>query len=228
MHIHKLSKSYKDKTVVQHASISLQEGSCLGLLGANGAGKSTFIKMILGLSMPDIPPEEPINHDAIAYLPELPYLPQNLTARQIVHHSANIHGIAEKQVNNTLKLVNLNAQYWDAPIRQFSKGMQQRTAIAFALVSNAKWLILDEPMSGLDALGRREILDIILRLKKQGTGILMCSHSVPDLVRVCDQIAIMVAGEIHETRTIHEHSLQEAEKLEQTLAEMNKMVEHHD
>jgi len=225
MNINNISKTYKNKTVVHHVSISIQEASCIGLLGANGAGKSTFIKMLLGLTLPNKPSSIPVYQDAVAYLPELPYLPQNLTAHQIVRHSANIHRIPDTYIDTTLQLVKLNKQHWNTPVRNFSKGMQQRTAIAFALVTKAKWLILDEPMSGLDALGRREILDVILHLKKQGVGILMCSHSVADLVRACDQVAIMVAGEIRETRQIHEHSLQEAEQLETSLAEMNQSVE---
>jgi len=225
MNITNLSKKYKNKVAVKDASIRLQKSMCIGLLGANGAGKSTFLKMILGLTIPDYTTDTPRYHDAMAYLPELPYLPQNLTARQIVTHSASIHHTPVAHVAQTLELVKLNKRDWDTPVRNFSKGMQQRTAIAFILVSKAEWLILDEPMSGLDALGRREILDIILRLKKEGMGILMCSHSVPDLVRACDQVVIMVTGELHETHKIYEHSLQEAENLELRLAEMNQVAD---
>jgi len=224
MKILNISKTYQNKQVVQPTSIHLHPNSCLGLLGSNGAGKSTLIKLLLGLTLPDNNTEAKIYSDKIAYLPELPYLPKSLTARQIVMHAAAIHQVSSARVEEILNLVSLHSDYWDKPTTTFSKGMQQRTAIAFALVGNTPWLILDEPMSGLDALGRREILDIIIKLKGASTGILMCSHSVPDLVRACDHVAIMAHGKIHETITIHEHSLKEAEQLENRLAELSQRI----
>ncbi len=221
-----LTKSYNGRKAVCDVSIKIEPGSIYGLLGANGAGKTTLIKMLLGLVRQDSASvHQDMSQHRIAFLPEHPYLPLTLSAIQIVSHASKIRGLDSKEAEKTLERVNLNRDYWHKPVRDYSKGMQQRTAIAYALTGKVDWLILDEPMSGLDALGRRHMLDILLQIKKEGVGILMCSHSVPDLVRSCDKIHIMAKGRICETITIEEHSLQEADIIESKLAHHTRMID---
>lgn len=218
-----LSKTYKGKYAVKDASIELQAGSIHGLLGANGAGKSTLIKMLLGLVVPDsVPSSDDLNMQAkkVAYLPEHSTLPTSLTAVQIVSHAAWIRTNTPNTASETLSRVGLDPEYWNKPVRTYSKGMLQRTAIAYALAGDIDWLILDEPMSGLDALGRKEMLDVFMDIRNGGIGILMCSHSVPDLVRACDTISIMAKGVICETVNVVEHTLEEGARLEARLAEL--------
>lgn len=224
MQFSQLSKTYNSKKAVDNASIELTSGSIHGLLGANGAGKSTLIKMLLGLVVPDSHPDaqnkKSMIAEKVAYLPEHPVLPTSLSAIQIVSHAAKIRARSAASADATLERVGLNPDFWNKPVRTYSKGMLQRTAIAYALAGNVDWLVLDEPMSGLDALGRREILDVFMDIRSEGIGILMCSHSVPDLVRACDKISIMAKGVICETVDVVEHTLEEGARLEARLAEL--------
>ena len=106
---------------------------------------------------------------------------------------------------------------WSRPIGTYSKGMRQRAALAYALAGNPLWLVLDEPMSGLDAMGRKHILALLVKRKANGCGILICSHIAPDLVRLCDRVLIMANGEVRENVTIENHSMEETEYLENRL-----------
>ncbi|WP_051938306.1 ATP-binding cassette domain-containing protein [Ghiorsea bivora] len=214
MNIIALQKHYQEKCVLDLQRLTLQSSFAHGLLGANGAGKSTLIKILMGLVYADGKPDVAL--ESVSMLPENPYLPIHLSAYQIVSHACSVQG-ASQAVESLLEEVCLKPEAWHQPIRTYSKGMKQRTAIAYALAGQPEWLILDEPMSGLDAMGRKHMLDVFMRRKQAGTSILMCSHAVTDLVRLCDQVHIMAQGKMCETMDIKAHNMQEVEDLEQRL-----------
>ncbi len=214
MEISHIHKHYKGSAVLGIESLGLDSQLTHGLLGANGAGKSTLIKILMGLVYADGKPDVAL--ESVSMLPENPYLPIHLSAYQIVSHACSVQGVSQA-VEALLEEVRLKPEVWHQSIRTYSKGMKQRTAIAYALAGQPEWLILDEPMSGLDAMGRKHMLDVFMRRKQSGTSILMCSHAVTDLVRLCDQVHIMAQGKMCETVDIKAHSMQEVEDLEQRL-----------
>ena len=212
-----LSKHYKQRPAVEDVTLHLHEGEAVGLLGANGAGKSTLIKCILGLVRAD---KGNIEHpyQLPAYLPELPQLPTSLSALALLRFKYSAAGKDPALAGEDLNAVKLAEDAHKQPINQYSKGMRQRVALALALCGDPKLVCLDEPMSGLDALGRAEILDLLKQRKKQGAAFLMSSHIVPDMVQLCDRVLIMAHGKICENVPIEEHSLAEAKALEEKLA----------
>ncbi|RME06272.1 MAG: ATP-binding cassette domain-containing protein, partial [Bacteroidetes bacterium] len=115
--------------------------------------------------------------------------------------------------------VGLDPRAWHHKIGTYSKGMAQRAAMAFALAGNPSWLILDEPMSGLDAVGRKRMLEVLRKRHASGCGILMCSHIVPDLVRICDRILILAQGRVVSDISVEEHTMEQAERIEAMLGE---------
>jgi ABC-2 type transport system ATP-binding protein len=213
-----LSKRYNHGLVVENVSFSLHPKEAVGLLGANGAGKSTMIKCILGLvrasqgsvAHPDLSP---------AYLPELPQLPVSLSALALLRFKCKASGLNPALAEESLMAVSLSTDAHQQPISQYSKGMRQRVALALALCGNPKLVCLDEPMSGLDALGRTEVLSLLKEKKEQGAAFLMSSHIVSDMVQLCDRVLIMAYGRICEDVPIHHHSLEEAKVLEDKLVQ---------
>lgn len=213
MLITNLEKTFKKNYVLQGLNLHLSAGQAHGLLGANGAGKSTLIKTMMRLVFADA--GEISENAGLSLLPENPYLPLHLSAYQIVAHACRIQHIYK--ADDLLRQVRLKEDAWNKPMRNYSKGMKQRTAIAYALAGKEQWLILDEPMSGLDAMGRTQMLEVFHQRQQQGTGLLVCSHAVTDLVRLCQHIHIMAQGKICETIAIVEHDMQEVEHVEQRL-----------
>ena len=213
-----LSKQYNHGFVVENVSFSLQSGEAVGLLGANGAGKSTLIKSILGLVQPS---QGSVTHPELspAYLPELPRLPLSLSALDLLEFKCNASGMDPVQARKSLLEVQLATAAHKQPINQYSKGMRQRTALALTLCGNPDLVCLDEPMSGLDALGRVEILNLLKEKKEGGAAFLMSSHIVSDMVQLCDRVLIMAHGKICEDVLIQDHSLEEAKALEGKLAQ---------
>jgi ABC-2 type transport system ATP-binding protein len=187
--------------------LSIEEGEIFGLLGPNGAGKTTTIKLALGLIFPDEgeirlmgrPAEEPSSRARVGYLPENPYFPEHLTGRELVRFAATLHGIprhsAHRAADEMLDRVGLSGSA-DRPIRKYSKGMAQRAGMARVLVSRPRFVILDEPMSGLDPIGRREFRDLILELRESGVTVLFASHVLSDAEMLCDRVAILKAGRL--------------------------------
>jgi ABC-2 type transport system ATP-binding protein len=212
-----LSKRYNRNLVVNNVSFSLHPGEAIGLLGANGAGKSTMIKCILGLVHAS---QGSVAHPGVspAYLPELPQLPTSLSALALLRFKCKASGLDSALAKESLVAVNLSTDKLNQPISQFSKGMRQRVALALTLCDNPKLICLDEPMSGLDALGRVEVLNLLKNRREQNTAILMSSHIVSDMVQLCDRILIMAHGRICEDIPILDHSLAEAKLLEDKLA----------
>lgn len=192
---------------VQNVSFAVKKNEVFGIIGKNGAGKSTTLKIILGFVRPDkgtatisgIDSQESACRNHLGYLPEIPTLYPNLTLLDHLNFACSIGSIPRNEIKNRIQHV-LNTvdlkQVAQKPIRQYSKGMQQRAGIANALILNPDILILDEPMSGLDPLGRQLVLDIINACKKRGTTVLFCSHILTDVERICDRIAIMEHGKL--------------------------------
>ncbi len=197
----------RTKRVLSGVSFDVREGEVFGFVGPNGAGKTTTLKILMGLIRPTSGSASILGHNVvesefrqhIGFLPENPYFYTFLTAREILHFYAKLSGLMEprrgERVETMLDWVGLQHAA-DARLKTYSKGMLQRVGIAQALVHDPSVVFLDEPMSGLDPLGRKEIRDIILRLKAEGKTVFMNTHILTDVEMICDRVAIIVDGEI--------------------------------
>lgn len=192
-----LRKSYKKKQVVNGLSFAVERGEVFALLGSNGAGKTTTIKMILGLIKKDGGEIRIDENTRIGYSPETPYFPPFLNGKETLAYYAKIQRLTKQeittQVPELLQIVGLEEN--NTKVKHYSKGMLQRLALAQALLGNPDLLILDEPTAGLDALGRIEIMELINSLKGQGKTILVNSHILNDMERVCDRGIIIKKGQ---------------------------------
>lgn len=211
-----VSKSYtsdflrKKTKAVKNVSLEIETGEILGIIGANGAGKSTIIKMIQGFIRQDsgeifIKGKKPSDPDArlkMGYLPENPYFYTNLTASELLSFSASASGLNKKDTKKKshmlLEAVDLYP-FRHQKLKTYSKGMTQRAGICFALVHDPDVIVLDEPMSGLDPLGRKMVNDLIMDLQEKGKTILFCSHILNDVERVCSRVAVMHKGDLKKT-----------------------------
>lgn len=188
-------------------SVTVQRGEAFGFLGANGAGKTTTIKCLLGMLKPaagsaqifGIPSSDPHSRQQVGYLPELPYLYDYLTAHELVELAAALVGVprSERQarVREALDAVGMVSRL-KSPMRSLSKGLTQRVALAQAIVGKPQLLILDEPFSGLDPLGRREFRDLFRALNAAGTTLFMASHILSDVQLLCSRVAVMSTGRL--------------------------------
>lgn len=192
-------------TALQDISFSLRMGETLGLIGANGAGKSTCIKLLMDFIRPDqgaitVLGSSPNNHrirNRIGYLPETANFPANLTILDMLRFTGSISGISQQSISIASEKWLRPLGLWEdrkRPLRNYSKGMQQRANFAIALLNDPELLILDEPMSGLDPLGRADILSLIADLKSQGRTILFCSHILEDVDRLVDKVLVLHKG----------------------------------
>jgi ABC-2 type transport system ATP-binding protein len=193
--------------VLDHVNLDIRQGETFGLLGPNGAGKTTTMRVALGLIRPsagevrifDRPAHEWEARKRVGFLPEAPYLHDHLTAEGCLRFFGQLcemDGIVlVRRVDTLLELVGL-AHARSRRLRTFSKGMLQRVAIAQALINDPDLLLLDEPMSGLDPVGRREMRHVLLRLKQQGKTIVMNSHLLHDVEVLCDRVAILRHGRV--------------------------------
>jgi ABC-2 type transport system ATP-binding protein len=188
-------------------SLEVQQGEVLGFLGPNGAGKTTTLKLLMGLIFPTTGTariqgrsiDDVAMHADIGYLPEQPYFYDYLTARELLDYYARFSGYGARErrerVTRFLDLVGLTSAA-DVQLRKFSKGMLQRAGIAQAILHDPKVVFLDEPMSGLDPIGRREVRDIILDLRRQGRTIFFSTHILSDAEMLCDRVAVLVEGKL--------------------------------
>lgn len=192
-----LKKSYKKRPVVNGLSFEVKQGEIFALLGSNGAGKTTTIKMILGLVKKDGGKIRIDENVRIGYSPETPYFPPFLNGKETLTYYAKIQRMTKQeiktQVPELLQIVGLEDTH--TKVKHYSKGMLQRLALAQSLLGNPDLLILDEPTAGLDALGRIEIMELINSLKEQGKTILINSHILNDMERVCDRGIIIKKGQ---------------------------------
>jgi ABC-2 type transport system ATP-binding protein len=174
-------------------SLSIDHGQIFGFLGANGAGKTTTLKLLMRLIFPT-------TGSARILGPENPYFYDYLTAREFLDYCGEIFGLRaterKKRTADLLARVKLDEKRWDTQLRKFSKGMLQRVGLAQSLVNDPEIVFLDEPMSGLDPVGRREVRDLIASLRDEGKTVFMCSHILSDIEVLCDQVAILKRGRL--------------------------------
>ncbi len=197
----------KRKEILRGISLSVAEGEIFGYLGPNGAGKTTTLKCVLGLIFPDAgkieifgyPHHSLLAKERLGYLPEQPYFYDYLTAVEFLDFCARLFGLKkgekEEKIQRLLRLVGLERAS-HLQLRKFSRGMLQRIGLAQALINDPELVFLDEPLGGLDPLGRKELRDIILQLKQEGRTVFLCSHILQDIEMICDRVAILVSGRI--------------------------------
>ena len=204
-----LTKNYGKVTVVDHLNFHVKENEVFGLLGPNGAGKTTTILMLLGLTEPASgtarvfdfnPTREPLKIKRIVgYLPEEVGFYDNLTARENLRFIADLNNISlsetESRIDEALEMVGLSEEN-DIVTGKFSRGMRQRLGIADVLIKKPKLVILDEPTSGLDPSGINQLLDTIAGLPQMGTTVLLSSHQLYQVQRVCQSIGILSRGKM--------------------------------
>jgi ABC-2 type transport system ATP-binding protein len=200
---------------VESLSMEVRAGEIFGLLGPNGAGKTTTIKMLLGFVRPSsgkawiggAPAGTLASRRKLGYLPEHPALYEFLRGDEYLEFAGRLSGLsrfeARKRAQAMLERVGLagRADRW---IRKFSKGMVQRLALAQALIGDPETVILDEPMSGLDPIGRKDVRDIILGLRAEGRTVLFSTHILSDVEAICDRVGIVVEGRLTDCGALHE------------------------
>ena len=187
--------------------LAVEKGEIFGFLGPNGAGKTTLIKILMGLSEPTSgaaralgrTPRDARVKARMGFLPESPYFYDHLTAVEFLHLAARLSGVpgaeADGRVKAMLRLVRMERAA-NQQMRGFSRGMLQRMGIAQALVGDPECVILDEPMGGLDPIGRRDFRDIIVDLREQGKTVFFSTHILADVEMICDRVGIIIGGRI--------------------------------
>src|ERR1700745_266612 len=197
----------RPKCALKPLHLSVEEGEIFGFLGPNGAGKTTTLKMLMGLVFPTAGAARILGKDwtnpevkaQIGFLPEQPYFYDYLTASELLDYYAQLSGVAAKdrsrKVPEILARLGL-PEVGGLQLRKFSKGMLQRVGIAQAILHDPKVVFLDEPMSGLDPMGRREVRDLMEQLKRQGKTVFFSTHILSDAEALCDRVAIIHLGEL--------------------------------
>src|ERR1700687_403591 len=195
------------RRALDQLSLQVETGDVLGFLGPNGAGKSTTIKLLMGIIFPTAGSArilgQPISdvrmHRYIGYLPEQPYFYDYLTAPELLDYFGRFFPLTaarrHDRIEHLLKKVGLDSVR-KIQLRKYSKGMLQRVGLAQAILHEPQVVILDEPMSGLDPLGRREVRDIILELKREGRTVLFSTHVLSDAEMLCDRVGVIVSGKL--------------------------------
>jgi ABC-2 type transport system ATP-binding protein len=226
----KLTKIYRDfwgrakKTALRALNLEIYRGEIFRLLGPNGSGKTTTIKLLLGLLFPTDgeafifgkPAADVRKNERIGYLPEESYLYRFLNADETLDFYGRLFNLTPKkrrdEADKLIKMVGLKDDR-KRILKEYSKGMRQRIGLAQALINDPELVILDEPTSGLDPIGTRWMKDLILGLRKQGKTVILCSHRLDDVQDVCDRIAILHEGELQELGEVAT-LLQDANRLE--------------
>ncbi len=197
----------EERAALRNVQFRVRSGCSFGFLGPNGAGKTTTIKILVGLisasagqaTLFGLPPSDRKARSRLGYLPENPALPDGLTGAEVLRLMGSLVGVPrarqKDEIERVLKLVDLSYAARVA-VRKYSKGMVQRLGIAQALLNNPDLVILDEPMSGLDPVGRREMKDLVVELRRTGKTIFFSTHIISDVEEVCDDVAIIVKGQI--------------------------------
>ncbi|RAL57686.1 hypothetical protein BLD25_02020 [Candidatus Gracilibacteria bacterium GN02-872] len=207
LEIKNLSKKLGKKEVLKNVSFSVGEGEIYGFLGPNGAGKTTTMKNILRFMNPDsgeikIFSKNVLDEEVkkqIGFMPENTYLYKHLTGKEFLKFNGKFFGLfgqkLDQKVQNLLKKLGLE-NAGDKFLKDYSKGMLQRIGLAQAIINDPKLLFLDEPMSGLDPIGRKMVKDLIVELNNKGTTIFFNTHILADVESICDKISIIHNGEI--------------------------------
>jgi ABC-2 type transport system ATP-binding protein len=203
------------KRALHPLHLQIEEGEIFGFLGPNGAGKTTTLKLLMGLISPTAgtarilqrPLDDPAMKAEIGFLPEQPYFYDYLTARELLEYYGQLSGVAAKErsrkVPEMLDRVGLRASA-DVQLRKYSKGMLQRVGLAQAILHDPKVVFLDEPMSGLDPMGRREVRDLMEQLKHEGKTVFFSTHILSDAEALCDRVAIIHLGELRKVGAVAE------------------------
>jgi ABC-2 type transport system ATP-binding protein len=210
--INNLTKHFSSKRfsgdkikALENVSFSVGSGEIFGLLGPNGAGKTTLVKILLGItfstqgkaSLFDKPVTDVNVKRKIGYLPENHKFPNYLTGEQVIEYFGRLSGLKKYDLDKTtykyLKIVGMD-EWGTTKIKKYSKGMMQRLGLAQAMISNPDLIFLDEPTDGVDPIGRKEIRDVLLELKKQGKTIFLNSHLLSEIELICDRVAILNKG----------------------------------
>jgi ABC-2 type transport system ATP-binding protein len=208
-----VGKSFRDfwlrprVKAVESLDLEIRRGQVYGLLGPNGAGKSTTIKMLLGLISPSVGriavlgrrPRDVAAKRQVGYLPEESYLYRFLSARETLDYYGRLFRLPTRirrdRIDHLLEMVGLDA-VGHRPVGEFSKGMQRRVGLAQSLINDPQLLVLDEPTSGMDPVGARQIKELIADLGRRGKTVLLCTHQLSDVEDLCDRVAIMFGGRI--------------------------------
>jgi ABC-2 type transport system ATP-binding protein len=201
---------------LDHLNLEVRRGEIFGFLGPNGAGKTTTLKLLMRLIYPTEGTARILGHpiddvktrSRIGYLPENPYFYDYLSGRELLKYTAALFGIPAEQAaargKELLALIGLDSDRADRQLRKYSKGMLQRIGIAQALVNDPEVVFMDEPMSGLDPIGRREVRDLLLSLRAQGKTVFFSSHILSDVEALCDRAAILSRGKLLRCGTVQE------------------------
>lgn len=209
-----LEKSYpvgfwrrRRKQALRPLHLTIEEGEVFGFLGPNGAGKTTTLKLLMGLVFPSggtarilgLDSDDPRVKVQVGFLPEQPYFYDYLTAQELLNYYAQLSGVPAKErsarVDQMLARVGLSDAA-QVQLRKFSKGMLQRVGLAQAILHDPKVVFLDEPMSGLDPMGRREVRDLIQQLRNEGKTVFFSTHILSDAEALCDRVAVIHEGEL--------------------------------
>ena len=227
-----LEKSYpvgfwrkRPKLALRPLRLTIEEGEVFGFLGPNGAGKTTTLKLLMGLVFPTAGSarilgsemDDPLVKSQVGFLPEQPYFYDHLTARELLNYYGQLSGVPAKgraaRVEQMLTRVGLSASA-GMQLRKFSKGMLQRVGLAQAILHDPKVLFLDEPMSGLDPMGRREVRDLIQQLRSEGKTVFFSTHILSDAEALCDRVGIIHQGELRGVGAVAELTAQTRGKIE--------------
>ena len=196
-------------------TLSVERGEIFGFLGPNGAGKTTTIKILMGLlfassgraELLGAPAGDPAAKARVGYLPENPYFYDYLSVRELLDMVGRLHGLdrgtRRSRTSTLVERVGLGHAA-DRPLRSYSKGMLQRAGLAQALMGQPELVVLDEPMSGLDPVGRKEVRDLIFELREQGTTVFFCTHILADATALCDRVGILVQGQLRDVGSLGE------------------------
>jgi len=206
-----LNKSFNEK-VIDNLTLAIPSGQVFGFLGPNGAGKTTTVKMIVGLLFPDsgsikldkLPAGSLAAKRLTGFMPESPQFYSHLSAKEVLEFVGTIFGLERPLLADRTKTLLQKVGLADSAklsVRQFSKGMLQRLSFAVALINEPKLLVLDEPLDGLDPLGRLDFKKLLLNLKKTGVTIFLSSHILADVAEICDSVSIINRGRILKSGT---------------------------
>ena len=204
--IHELRKHLGDSTIVDGITLTIRKGTVFGFLGPNGAGKTTTMKMLAGLNAPSEgyvridgkAPTEPATRETIGFMPEAPYFYDRMTGYEFLSFCNNLFHTRRKSPDKLVELLTKLGlgEAKDKKISSYSKGMKQRLGFAQAIVNDPEYIFLDEPLDGLDPIGRRSLKTIIHDLKRRGKTIFFNSHILFDTEELCDEIGILHRGSL--------------------------------
>jgi len=221
LHVRDLRKTFtqgflrRRTEALRGITLTVERGEIFGFLGPNGAGKTTTIKILMGLLFPSSGTAELLGAPAgdraakarVGYLPENPYFYDYLSVRELLDMVGRLHGqvrsLRRKRAEELIERVSLGHAA-GRPLRSFSKGMLQRAGLAQALMGEPELVVLDEPMSGLDPVGRKEVRDLVFELRDQGTTVFFCTHILADATALCDRVGILVKGRLRDVGSLAE------------------------